>query len=296
MNPGHPLMYAFRPPNSFDIPNFQNSFLDQLSSLMQEQSQGGEERGVEELQDNEDSYSHNVVQLVEEEDNEQNNQEQDSSASEQSDSDQQSEQNQSSDEVSSSSGSEQPDAEAEALQLLLQLQSSKKAGKQKPAKVVPLVSKKKSVQFYQELKQEPEPESEEDENVREIDIQGEEQQELVGLIRQLVRLESEETKAQQFLEYIQKYSCFDKQDQAHTRFFLEQIQNEKKMLTVVLNNYGPNMQPLITMMTIAERRITLLDQSHLITPESTLHNSFLDKQKQLQAIIDEACDHIYRRK
>jgi hypothetical protein len=198
-----------------------------------------------------------------------------------------------------------------AYELLRQIQNSSKKNRpsssRKPAKIVPIVSKKKAVKFETE-------EEEEGYDVKEIDIpslQGteskseyyeitkepsSEQTELSELVRQLVLLDFEESKAYQFLEYIQRYNCFDKQDQSHVRYFLEQIQHEKKSLHVVLSNYGSHIQPLITMMTIAERRITFLEQTNLITPQSTLHSNLLDKQKQLQAIIDEACDHIHKKK
>lgn len=285
----HPLFYTFQPPSSFEIPNFQNSFLDNLSSIMQNNSQ------VEEVEDNS-----TIVQLVETSDEEQqpSPNENDSGSDSRSGSDGKS----GSDDSSSGSDSEQEvsdnDKEAAVVQaynLLQQLQNRKK--QEKHAKVVPIVSNKKSVKFQPE----------EEEDVREIEIPDQgvseekestrhpEEEELQSLVRQLVLLETEESKAQQFLEYIQKYSCFDKQDQMLVRHFLEQIYFEKKTLLVVLNNYGTHIQPLITMMSIAERRLSLLDQTNLITPESTLHTSLVDKQKQLQAIIEEACDHIFRK-
>lgn len=211
-----------------------------------------------------------------------------SSGSEHSDSSQEQEQNESDDDKDA--------ALLQAYNLLQQLQNRKKP--EKHAKVVPIVSNKKSVKFQKE---------EDEEDIREIEIPDQgageekessrhpEEEELQGLVRQLVLLETEESKAQQFLEYIQKYNCFDKQDQMLVRHFLEQIYYEKKTLLVVLNNYGTHIQPLITMMSIAERRLTLLDQTNLITPDSTLHTSLVDKQKQLQAIIEEACDHIFRK-
>lgn len=285
----HPLFYTFQPPSSFEIPNFQNSFLDNLSSIMQNNSQ------VEEVEDNS-----TIVQLVETSDEEQqpSPNENDSGSDSRSGSDGKS----GGDDSSSGSDSEQEvsdnDKEAAVVQaynLLQQLQNRKK--QEKHAKVVPIVSNKKSVKFQPE----------EEEDVREIEIPDQgvseekestrhpEEEELQSLVRQLVLLETEESKAQQFLEYIQKYSCFDKQDQMLVRHFLEQIYFEKKTLLVVLNNYGTHIQPLITMMSIAERRLSLLDQTNLITPESTLHTSLVDKQKQLQAIIEEACDHIFRK-
>ena len=279
----HPLFYTFQPPSSFEIPNFQNSFLDNLSSIMQNNSQ------VEEVEDNS-----TIVQLVETSDEEQqpSPNENDSGSDGKSGSDDSSSGSDSEQEVSDN---DKEAAVVQAYNLLQQLQNRKK--QEKHAKVVPIVSNKKSVKFQPE----------EEEDVREIEIPDQgvaeekestrhpEEEELQSLVRQLVLLETEESKAQQFLEYIQKYSCFDKQDQMLVRHFLEQIYFEKKTLLVVLNNYGTHIQPLITMMSIAERRLSLLDQTNLITPESTLHTSLVDKQKQLQAIIEEACDHIFRK-
>lgn len=290
----HPLFYTFQPPSSFEIPNFQNSFLDNLSSIMQNSSQVEED--VE--------GNPTIVQLVEtsEDDQQQQpnlNEHESGSGSENSDSG-------GSDSGSGSENSDSGSQEQEgsdddkdaallrAYNLLQQLQNSKK--QKKHAKVVPIVSNKKSVKFQKE-----------EDDIREIEIPDQgageekessrypEEEELQGLVRQLVLLETEESKAQQFLEYIQKYNCFDKQDQMLVRHFLEQIYYEKKTLLVVLNNYGTHIQPLITMMSIAERRLTLLDQTNLITPDSTLHTSLVDKQKQLQAIIEEACDHIFHK-
>jgi hypothetical protein len=160
----------------------------------------------------------------------------------------------------------------------------KLSSKKSHHKIVPIVSNTKSVKFKQE------------EDVMEIDIFEEnEKEELFTLVRQMVLLETEEVKTTQFLEYIQKYNCFDKQDYLLVRHFLDQIAHEKKSLIIVLTNYAPNIQPLITMMTIAERRLAYLDNTNLLTPDSTLHTSFLDKQQQLQVIIDEAGEHIYGR-
>ena len=294
----HPLFYAFQPPSSFEIPNFQNSFLDNLSSIMQNSSQVEEENST-------------IVQLVETSDEEQQqpspnengsgsgSDNENSGSGSGSENENSGSSSGSESENDSGSGNEQEDDKEAALlqayNLLQQLQNRKK--QEKHAKVVPIVSNKKSVKFQPE---------EEEEDVREIEIPDQgvaeeketrspEEEELQGLVRQLVLLETEESKAQQFLEYIQKFSCFDKQDQMLVRHFLEQIYYEKKSLIVVLNNYGTHIQPLITMMSIAERRLTLLDQTNLITPDSTLHTSLIDKQKQLQAIIDEACDHIFRK-
>ena len=156
------------------------------------------------------------------------------------------------------------------------------------AKVVPLLSLKKNVQFTeQEQKREPD-------SVKEVNINEDENtSELYALVKQLVLLENEDVKAQQFLAFIQKHECFDKQDYKAVHQFLELIKQEKKSLVLVLSNYGSHIQPLITMMTIAERRLSLLDSTNLITPGSTLHNAFLDKQRALQDIIQQAEELVY---
>lgn len=163
---------------------------------------------------------------------------------------------------------------------------TKEDKKVKGPKVVPLVQpkkpQKKSVQFHS------------NDDVKIINVPAQtpngSKEELYSLVRQLVLLETEELKAQQFLEFVQKHSCFDKQDQLLIRHFLEQLAHEKKSLLIVLTNYGKTVQPLITMMTIAERRLALLDSTNLITPDSSLHESFLEKQQQLQAVIDQASE------
>ena len=163
------------------------------------------------------------------------------------------------------------------------------------AKVVPLLSLKKNVQFTeQEQKREPDSDTEEESDIKEVNINEDENtSELYALVKQLVLLENEDVKAQQFLAFIQKHECFDKQDYKAVHQFLELIKQEKKSLVLVLSNYGSHIQPLITMMTIAERRLSLLDSTNLITPGSTLHNAFLDKQRALQDIIQQAEELVY---
>lgn len=170
---------------------------------------------------------------------------------------------------------------------------TKQPSKQKHAKVVPLSARKarkpKKEAFFQVSE-------DEDDNIREVNIPDSEEKgdsELETIVKQLVLLENEASKAQQFLEFIQKHNCFDKQDHKAVNQFLELIEEEKKSLIVVLSNYSPQMQPLITMMTIAERRLTLLDSTAFITPGSTLHASFLEKQQALQDVIEQASAHVY---
>lgn len=143
---------------------------------------------------------------------------------------------------------------------------------------------------------------EEDDDVKEVDIsargrvEGESsdnENELEALVKQLVLLENEASKAQQFLTFIQQHSCFDKQDQKSVLQFMELIEQEKNSLVLVLSNFSPHVQPLITMMTIAERRLTLLDSTQFITAGSTLHETFLEKQRMLQDVIEQAAAHVY---
>lgn len=180
-----------------------------------------------------------------------------------------------------------------------------KSNQKKPSKVVPLPSKvsKRRVKF-QSKKAEVSDESDssdstegsiDDDDVKEVEI-GDGDNELEALVKQLVLLENESIKAQQFLQFIQQHNCFDKQDHKAVNHFLDMIEQEKKSLVVVLSNYSPQMQPLITMMTIAERRISLLDSCSFITPGSTLHATFLEKQQSLQDVIDQAASHVYGRK
>ena len=112
-------------------------------------------------------------------------------------------------------------------------------------------------------------------------------------MKQLVLLENEGVKAQQFLTFIQQHNCFDKQDYKAVRTFMDMIEQEKHTLTVVLSNYNSQVQQLITMMTIAERRLSLLDSTPYISPGSTLHAAFLEKQRSLQDVIDQGIAHVF---
>lgn len=183
------------------------------------------------------------------------------------------------------------------------------------AKVVPLpVPPKKGVKFQTDDEQQTEPsdsehtqqeesessasedDSEQEEDIKEVNVSDSEDSpsnELEALVKQLVLLENEASKAEQFLTFIQKHSCFDKQDFKTVQQFLELIEQEKKSLILVLSNFSSNMQPLITMMTIAERRLSLLDSTNLITPGSSLHAAFLEKQRLLQDVIEQATAHVY---
>ena len=186
--------------------------------------------------------------------------------------------------------------------------------KNKSAKVVPLPTpstRGKRVQFTPThgdhksgVKESKEVTSsgEEDDDVKEVDIsargrvEGESsdnENELEALVKQLVLLENEASKAQQFLTFIQQHSCFDKQDHKSVLQFMELIEQEKSSLVLVLSNFSPHVQPLITMMTIAERRLTLLDSTQFITAGSTLHETFLGKQRMLQDVIEQAAAHVY---
>lgn len=180
--------------------------------------------------------------------------------------------------------------------------------KKKSAKVVPLPTpstRGKRVQFTPTstgVKESKTSSDEEDDDVKEVDIsargrvEGESsdnENELEALVKQLVLLENEASKAQQFLTFIQQHSCFDKQDQKSVLQFMELIEQEKNSLVLVLSNFSPHVQPLITMMTIAERRLTLLDSTQFITAGSTLHETFLEKQRMLQDVIEQAAAHVY---
>jgi hypothetical protein len=185
------------------------------------------------------------------------------------------------------------ESEDEDSAIFVSLQNKKKLGK-----VVPIVSRPKQsaarkVSKTQDVKEVEIPDSESDQDVTDDDMDNDNTNELESLVKQLVLLESEETKAKQFLEYIQLHSCFDKQDHNFVRQFLDQIANEKQSLVVVLNNYGAHLQPLITMITITERRLALLDNTNLISPGSTLHALFLDKQQSLQSIVTQATSQFF---
>lgn len=190
--------------------------------------------------------------------------------------------------------------------------SNSKKNNKKPGKVVPLFNKRKRVKFTPDHKftpddgkmdddiQQNQPNQqtmeEEEEDIKEVDISDEStnnDNELEALVKQLVLLENEATKAQQFLTFIQQHNCFDKQDHKAVHNFLELIEQEKNSLVLVLSNYSSHVQPLITMMTIAERRLTLLDSTQFITQNSTLHTTFLEKQRMLQDVIQQATEHVY---
>lgn len=215
-------------------------------------------------------------------------------------------------EKSDDSGSNDSDSsEVDEKQMFFQIKNNKKKG---PAKVTPLPipsgnhgshsshsNRKKRVQFTgaPETKEIEVPDRDEEIKIIHFPERGDDDdngtQELASLVKQLVLLESESTKAQQFLQYIQQHNCFDKQDHRAVNNFLDLIEQEKKSLIIVLSNFSPQVQPLITMMTIAERRLALLDNTPLITPGSTLHATFLEKQQLLQDVIDQAAAHVYGR-
>lgn len=216
------------------------------------------------------------------------------------------------------SDSDQSDSDLSNERIFVQLSNPKQS-----SKVVPLTSPKKKqrrVQFQYkkehkaEVSSDDNDQSEDDvkeiniaevssedsnqseDDVKELSIGDNPENELEALIKQLVLLENEASKAQQFLQFIQQHSCFDKQDHKAVHHLLDMIEQEKKSLVVVLSNYSPQVQPLITMMTIAERRVSLLDSCSFITPGSTLHATFVEKQRSLQDVIDQATSHVYGRK
>jgi hypothetical protein len=187
--------------------------------------------------------------------------------------------------------------------ILVQIQNHKKT---KSHKIVPLpkgkTEQRRRVQFRGDvadnkadvLSDSSEEGSEHSNDIKEVEIE-EGNNELEALVKQLVLLENEANKAQQLLKFIQQHSCFDKQDHKAIWQFIDMIEQEKKSLVVVLSNFSPQVQPLITMMTISERRLSLLDTCSYITPGSTLHTTFLEKQQSLQDVIDQATVHVYGR-
>jgi len=287
--------------------NFQSSFLNTLSSILdehensevQEKKPGPIHRPFEISKDDDNNSS---VQSQEIQDSQTpSNRDMGSNDSEESENEELNSETSSQQSVSSNDVQFQDMSSDEEEEQLFQTVKSK----HKPLKVVPLPAKtsrdvptKKNVKFKgaDEVKEINIPDSDElDHDTPEIlHEDASPEQELQSLVKQLVRLETEELKAKQFLTFIQQHSCFDKQDHGFVRNFLEQIENEKHSLVVVLSNYGYHLQPLITMMTIAERRLELLDQTPLLTPNSSLHTALLEKQQLLQTVIGEAINHVYR--
>lgn len=283
-----------------DSNNFQSSFLNTLSSILDDNENNNETPSIvpnnqpleiqkegsdeEQQEDSNDSSDHSVDGSVDRSVSQSRSSSSSSNSSE-----------------ASFNGSEQEEEnvqfEDEESDLddtrLFKTVKSKKVPK--AAKIVPLpLPTKKSVQFHgaDEVKEIEVPDVE----IPETRAEEGPEEELQSLVKQLVRLETEETRAKEFLEFIQRHACFDKQDHGFVRQFLEQIEKEKHSLYLVLSNYGSHLQPLITMMTIAERRLELLDSTQLLTPNSSLHLALLDKQQMLQAVIAEATNHVYQSK
>ena len=261
--------------------NLERSFLSSLSQILQENSEEQQslnnERKVEEV---------SQLQIEREEDDDKtvssdaSNTESDSSDG-----------NGNNDKPNDS---EEDDSDNDDLYIKLMKTAKPEPKETKHAKVVPLPRQRKQIKFTH-----PESDAEEEEeNIKEVDISESPESntaELEAIVKQLVLLENEAAKAQQFLSFIQSHTCFDKQDHKAVYHFLELIEEEKKSLIIVLSNYSPQVQPLITMMTIAERRLTLLDSTNLITPGSTLHSTFVEKQRLLQDVIEQAASHVYGR-
>jgi hypothetical protein len=301
--------------------NLERSFLSSLSQILQESRHENPDRQIELVEDdsqvedqqsgNEDENSVLLSFLKQQDDDDENR-------SDKSDDDSTVNEEDAKEEGSSDSGSssesesQQDQNESEDTDFFVELLSNKFENnppqqQKKSAKVVPLPappSTKKRVQFTpgkkmgaKETKNTDEEVSDsESEDVKEVNIQENEStdnNELEALVKQLVLLENESSKAQQFLNFIQQHNCFDKQDHKAVHHFMELIEQEKNSLVLVLSNYSPQIQPLITMMTIAERRLSLLDSTPFITPGSTLHATFLEKQRMLQNVIEEATSHVY---
>jgi len=293
--------FFFQTSQPFEIPNFSNNFLDNLSSIMREDGDyedvlgAAADRDVIELdivsqqvlEEEEEDALDQAIQAKLENDNDEEGEEEEEVVFEQD-----------SDTTSSSSSSVISSASSsngEKKQAAPRLSSRKVVPITKPSHSSPprpAAAAAAAVKVRKE-KRGGAGGAGAAAAVATAASQNESFEELERLVKQLVLLETEQNKAHECLRFLHTHHCFDKQDYGIVQDFIDQIEQEKRVLTLVLSNYGPRFTPLITMMTIAEQRLTLLDNSPFITPESTLHLNLLKKQQGLQNIIQQASDYLY---